>query len=269
MIKKKLLLSISAMLLLFGISFYSGCGSDDSTTGPPAASGWPPVFNFKTGQTFVYRNDSIANVLGVTTVIPTKKRSTDIVLAQQFFGGQNCYPFAGSTVDTGTGQSTPDLYYVYYTGGKYYQYGIRKLIDTTQPATWDLVGDFNVARKTTYAIGNINYTVNLPGFPNTNFTGPLTGQIADSTTFNTVSPFNETIHCYRIELNAKLSASVSGIPITGDVYIDYYLGYSSTDFPTNPSGMVALKLRPFAFNVAGTPQLYEPGYLRELRSHNP
>ena len=63
-----------------------------------------------------------------------------------------------------------------------------------------------------------------------------------------------------IKLNAKLSASVSGIPITGDVYIDYYLGYSSTDFPTNPSGMVALKLRPFAFNVAGTPQLYEPGY---------
>jgi len=273
---KQIKTKISFLLISFAImsAFFASCGGDDSTTGT-TSGGWPPAFNFKTGQTFVYNNDSIANPNGVQQIIHTAKLSTDIVQAQTTIGGQLCYPFLGSTVDTiiGPPSTVPDVYNVYYDPtGRYYHYGIRQLINPSQPATWDLIGDFSVARGTSYTIGTISYSVPLPPpYNNILFSGPLSGVIKneDSTTILTKS--GETIYCYKIEMSANISGSYNSLPVTATIFLDYYVGYTTSQFPTNPAGLVRLNLKPFTFSVSGiaVPALSEPGYDRYLKSHNP
>src|SRR5258706_12507676 len=96
-------------------------------------------------------------------------------------GGQLCYPVGGNSVDTAHGMSlTPEIYYVRYDAGKFYQYGVRNLINPGQPLTWDIVGDFTVSRGSSYHIADISYSYTVPGFGTVPFTGPLNGKIADS-----------------------------------------------------------------------------------------
>lgn len=250
-------------VLLF--TFIAGCGGDDSPV-TPSASGWPPDITMRPGQQLVYTNDSISSD---GTHHWTKRGSFDVVGAQITFGGQLCYPVGGNTIDSlHSNTPTPEIFYVRYDAGKFYQYGIRNLINPGQPLTWDVVGDFTVSRGTSYHIADISYTYSLPGFPSANFTGPLSGKIADSTTIKTTS-IGESIYCYRVELNATVSAVVSGVTIAGNIFVDYYIGYTDASHPTNPAGLVELNAKPFSFTLNGTPSIPEPGYDRKLYSHNP
>jgi|GEM_PF-1278973 len=259
----KYLVSILSLMVILSVSLLNGCGTDDTSTSSNSAGGWPPTFTFKTGATFVYSTDSL---LAAGGSLPTHRISTDMVQNLTVISGQNCYPFLGTTVDSNTQQSTPDLYYVRYDpAGYYYQYGIKRLIDTNQSPTWDLIGDFTKTRKTTYTIGNINYTISLPGYGSVIFTGPLTGQIADSTTITTTGPTAQTIYCYRIEMNANVSGTYSGQPVDASIFLDYYVGYTVAA-SNNPVGLVELRSRPFAFNFAHVPVIYEPGFDRKLFS---
>src|SRR5437899_735577 len=140
-------ISILTLSVVFAFVLIIGCGTDDSSTNT-TTGGWPPNITIVAGTKFVYTTDTILPPPPGTPV-RQHKNSTDVVQAQTTIGGQLCFPFLGTTYDSITMQTIPDLYYVRYDpAGKYYQYGIRKLIDTTQPATWDLIGDFTVTRGT-------------------------------------------------------------------------------------------------------------------------
>src|SRR5205085_4469451 len=148
------------------------------------------------------------------------------------------------------------------TGGKFYQYGISKLINPLfGTSTWDLVGDFSVAMGNSWTVGTINYTVNVGGTPY-NFIGPLTSKVAEKTSIVTTGT-GQTVNCYRIELLAHVSATTNGITATADIYVDYYLGYASSS--ANPSGLLQAKLRPFNFIVSGIP-VPQNGDDRKLKS---
>jgi hypothetical protein len=244
------------------------CGEDSAPNngGTGGGGGWHPNLNFSQGQIFVYSNDSLHAQGGGHTF--TGVRTTSTIQAQTTYQGQQCYPVTGVNYDsTPPPTTTPDLpYWIRYdqSSGKLYQYGIQQLINPGLPGSWDVVGDFDVARGTEYNIASINYTVLIPGIGNVTFTGPLKGKIADSTTIQTTRTPPETIPCYRIELTASVTASGN---IGATVIIDYYIGYGTP--PNGVTGIVELKLRPFSFNVAGTPFIYEPGHDRKLYSHTP
>ena len=258
----KYLLSILPILIVLCSAALNGCGTD-TTTNSATTGGWPPTFTFKPGATFVYSTDSLTAAGGS---LPTHRISTDMVQNQTVISGQNCYPFLGATVDSNTHLSTPDLYYVRYDpAGYYYQYGIKRLIDTNQTPTWDLIGDFTKTRGTSYNVGTIDYTITLPPpYGALTFTGPLSGKIADSTTITVTGPSAQTIYCYRIELNANVSSTYSGQPVAASIFLDYYVGYTLAAYPNNPVGLVELKSRPFSFTFAGVPVLPEPGFDRKL-----
>jgi hypothetical protein len=261
--KKFRLLALLLFSCIIAAILIPACGEDSAPNngGTGGGGGWHPNLNFSQGQIFVYTNDSLHATGGGHTWTDVKTTST--IQAQTTYQGQQCYPVTGVNYDTNTSQTTPDVpYWIRYdqSSGKLYQYGIQQLINPGLPGSWDVVGDFDVARGTEYNIASINYTVNF-GLGDINFTGPLTGRIADSTTILTTGNPPQTIPCYWIELKASITGTPGNFSAT--VYIDYYLGYFS------PTGIVELKLRPFSFNVAGTPVVYEPGHDRKLYSHTP
>ncbi len=244
-----------------------GCGSDTTTNTTTGGGGWPPTFTYSPGGKFVYTTDSLTPS-GVP--IRLNRTSADTVQPETLFSGQRCYPFRGATHDVPTNQTTLDLYYVRYDpAGYYYQYGIKRLIDTNLTPSWDLIGDFTKARGTTYDVGNIDYSVIVAVYGLLHFTGTLKGSIVDSTSIQTTAPSPQTIYCYRIELHASVSAPASGSQLAADVYLDYYVGYTAAAYPNNPVGLVELKSRPFSFTFAGTPVLPEPGFDRKLFSYTP
>lgn len=262
--KKIKFLGLAAFTTLSAALFTIGCG-DDSGIINNNSTGWHPNLTFSPGQVFVYTVDSLT-----PTGVPIRKRvsSRNTLQAQTTYQGELCYPVLGVTYDSSTTPPTPipePPYWIRYdqTTGKYYQWGIRQLINITQPGSWDTVGNFDVGRGTSYFIGSINYTITIPGIGTVNFTGPLNGKIADSTTIQTTGN-GESIPCYRIELTASISGMISAGTVSTEIIFDYYLGYAS------PTGIVELKLRPFSFTVAGIPNLVpQPGFDRKLYSHTP
>ena len=261
--KFKILTSLVFIAIIAAILLTS-CGEDSAPTNTNTGSGWHPNLNFSVGQQFVYTNDSLHS--NGTTHNFTRRRTNSTIAAQVTYQGQVCYMVTGTTFDSTNNQSTPELpYYIRYeqNSGIYFQYGIRQLINPGLPGSWDTVGNFNVSRGSTYFISNINYSVPLPQpYGNVNFTGPLNGRIADSTSIQQWSN-NASIPCYRIELTASISGNSQLGTITANIIIDYYLGYGS------PTGIVEVKLRPFNFVVAGQVNVPQPGYDRKLYSHNP
>ncbi len=257
------------LILAFSLSFLFLSCSDDVTNsgngGTGTGSGWHPNLNFTPGQVFVYTNDSLHP--GGSGHTWTGVKTTSTLLPQTTYMGELCYPVTGVNYDTGTGLSTPDLpYWIRYdqNSGKFYQYGIQQLISPGSAGSWDLVGNFDAARGTSYLIANVSYPIPLPPpYGTINFTGPLNGKIADSTAIT--SGTNQSIPCYRIEMTASIAGSFSGLPIASTITVDYYLGWSS------PTGLVEIKLKPFGFTVQGIPvaALNQPGFDRKLYSHTP
>ena len=263
---KKLFIKILFLLTASLIVLYPGCGEDTiNNNGGTGSGGWHPNFNFVVNQRFVYTNDSLHPIPpGGTT--RTRKGTTLTINDTAFIAGQYCYPFIGNTYDTATNQNIVEQYYFRYdqAAGKYYQLGIRQLIDTTQPETWDLVGDFDLPRNTSYFIGTISYTIPLPPpFNNVVFSGPLNGKVLDSVLIQSTGNPPQQIPCYPIELKANISGTVSGQTITAEIILMYYLGYST------PTGIVELKLSPFSFYLLGNAILNEPGFDRKIFSHTP
>ena len=136
--------------------------------------------------------------------------------------------------------------------GKGYSYGFSQLFNPALTPKWDLLADFSVAFNTTWVIDNINVILTIPQ-GNINMTGPLTGQVVEETTIQTTGSPAETIHCYRIELNTTLSGTIVIAPVTytltTTLTMDYYLGYSSSQYPGNPSGVVRLTNRTFTMTT--------------------
>lgn len=270
--KKFRLLTLFLFVVIIAALLLTSCG-DDSTTnggGSGTTSGWHPNFNFSPGQVLVYSNDSLHATGGGHTW--TGVRTTSTVLAETNYpppSGPLCYPVTGVNYDsTPPPTTTPDVpYWIRYdqSAGKLYQYGIQQLINPGLPGTWDVVGNFDVARGTEYNIASIDYEVVVPGFGPIRFIGPLTGKVADSTTIQTTGNPPQTIPCYRIELKANVTGTPGNFGAT--VFIDYYIAYGTP--PNGVTGIVELKLRPFTFNVQGVPVSYQPGRDRKLFSHTP
>jgi hypothetical protein len=252
---------------LFTALLFLSCSDDGTTPGgsTPTGGGWHPNLTFSPGQNFVYTTDSLTPT---GTPIRKRTRTSDTIKAQITYQGQLCYPVSGSTYDSVTQQITPEIYWIRYdqSSGKYYQYGIQQLINPGLPGSWDVVGNFDAARGSSYDIATVNYTIPLPQpYGSINFTGPLKGKVADSTTIQTTGTPTQSIKCYRIELTAEITGMYGSIPITATIIVDYYLGF---DVPT---GIVEIKSRPFAFKIYGIPiqGLEQPGFDRKLFSHNP
>ena len=256
---------LTSAIIFFSI-FFITCGSDTPTSNNNTGGGTVgpyPRFNLRTGSTFIYTNDSLPNG---GSPIRTRIITNDSILTPVTLAGFLCFPIRSTSVDTVTNQTQIDTAFVRYdsTGGKFYQYGIRKLIDTTQPGTWDLVADFSVPRTTEWLVANIVYTYTIPGFGTVTFSGPLKGKVADSTTIQTTSNPPQTIHCYKIQLTATLSGSLF-VTISTTIVIDYYLAFTAVG---NPTGLARLWLNPFTFtttpNIGSFPY---PGFDRILRNY--
>jgi len=258
MINRKLFLF---MVLLASVlsQLLTGCSdSGQSPTTPGGGAGSIPIMRIHQGSRYTYTNDSLINNNSIIDTQRTRIGTFDNVFDIVTIENQSCFRILSTSYDTNTTLITRDTMFVRYdsTAGKVYQYGVKRLINPLQPPSWDLVADFSVARGTTWSIGDINASINVPGFGNVDFSGPLTGKVADSTNVNTTATPSAAIHCYRIELNTNISGTVIGQTVTASIFIDYYLGYYSDQFPNNPSGIIRITFRPFSFNVLGTPVLY-------------
>ncbi len=212
----------------------------------------------KPGSTFIFTYDSLTS----SQTIRLNRRSHDVIWPLTTLAGQLCYPIYSITTDTVAYTTTYDTLYVRYdsSAGKYYQYGIQKFINPMlQNATWDLVADFSVSMGTIWTVGQVNYNVTI-GSNTYTFTGPLTAKVAEQTSIQTTGSPSKSVNCYRIELHASVSSGSSNV--TADIYVDYYLGYSSS--ATNPAGIVEVKIRPFSFLLSGQPFYAEPGDDRKL-----
>ena len=255
---KKQFIFAAIMMAVLCISYY-GCGTDTTTNTTPST---PPSIRMKQGSTYDFTYDSLTT----SQTIRLPRKSHDVVQSQVVFSGKTCFPVISTTTDTVTHNlfSTDTSYYSYdSSGGKFYQYGISKLINPAfGTATWDLVADFTVAQGTSWTVGTVNYIVNIGGMPYT-FTGPLTSKVAEKTTIQTTSNPSVSIDCYRCELYAHIVSSGT-ITVSADVYVEYYIGYAST--AANPSGLVEVKLMPFAFVAGGSTLVTEPGDDRKLQS---
>ncbi|MBZ0203468.1 MAG: hypothetical protein IT281_08930 [Ignavibacteria bacterium] len=219
---------------------YIGCGED--STGPGTTTGTPPTINMKVNSFYAFTNDSLDT--NGTTVRPTKIKTYQTYLAQgTFFGQSNAFMIRSESKDTSLPPPNTisiDTFYVRYDGGKFYQYGMLRLIDSTQSPTWDMVADFNKAIGVQWDIATIN--TNVGGFA---VTSVVKGKIAEKSSFTT-NVLGNSINCYRIEIEAQVSTLGTS---AGSIFVDYYIGYS--DPATNPSGMVRIKLRPIKLSAFG------------------
>lgn len=256
---------LTLFIIVFTSLFTIGCGDDGGTTpnNPSGGGGYHPAINFSVGQTFIYSNDSILPSGGH---VWTGVRITDIIQAQTTVEGKLCYPVFSTSFDSTNSQTSNVTYFLYYnqSEGIFYQYGLGTIINPSQTPTWDPVGNFEAARGTEYNVSTVNYTTTITGIGTVTFTGPLTGKVADSTTITTTGPIPRVVPCYKIELKAPVSGTVSGQAVTTTIFVDYYIGYGS------PTGIVEISLKPFSFTVGPLPNVApQPGYDHKLYSYNP
>lgn len=233
----------SIILLTAAMVYVWGCG-DDTTTGGPGTGGTAPTLNMRVGSIYAFTNDSLDT--NGTTVRQTSIKTYQSFLAEgTFFGQTNAFQIRSETKDTGVSPQVTisiDTFYVRYDGTKFYQYGMLRLIDSTQPLSWDLVADFSKATGVQWDVATINTTIGGIAV-----TAIVKGKIAEQVPFTT-NGTGISINNYRIEIEAAVSSSLGSL---GSIFVDYYIGYA--DPSTNPSGMVRVKLRPIRLSVLGVP----------------
>lgn len=227
------LVSIS---ILFCCFYLMGCG-DDSTS--PATKTYPNI-QMKSGAVYTYNNDTISQD---GTYHGTTLLTNDVFQPNDTsFNGKSCFPVNSITKDTLSHQqirSAYDYYSYNQTEGKFYQYGARRIIDSSQAKTWDLVADFTQSSGTEISL----YTLtNLFG---KGLTANVYSKVASDTVLTTIGSL-VTINCYRVTLRADIQLGGSSV---GNVYIDYYIGYNTATNTSNPCGRVRTKIYPV--NLSG------------------
>lgn len=233
---------ISALLAVF----YTGCDDSGVAPSPGTQEGPKPNIQFVPLSTFTYHYSTI-NQSGQER--DTTWRSIDVVQNQTQYQGMWCYPIVSTTVDSLNPSNPPPIpplqtIYVSYdtTTYKLYQYGVKKLFDPSQAGSWDLVADFSVPLGTSVPLFTIT---NLLGQPS--LTADVSSMVQKDTIINT---FNTgfAISCYKVAVVADIK--LSGTPI-GKAYLDYFVGYTPSSNPSNPSGRINVKIYPV--NISGFP----------------
>jgi hypothetical protein len=233
---------LSAFIIMTAAVMFWGCGEDTPTGNNNGGGGSPPAINMKVNSFYAFTNDSLDT--NGTTVRHTRLMTYQTFLAQgTFFSQPNAFQIRSETRDTVSNSLVgTDTFYVRYDGTRFYQYGLLRLIDSTQPPSWDLVADFSKPVGEQWSVATINTTIG--GFA---VTAVVKGKIADQIAFTTNNT-NITINNYRIEIEAAVSTAAGSL---GSIFVDYHIGYS--DPTTNPAGMVRVKLRPVKLALLGIP----------------
>lgn len=246
---------IFSLLIASVLTLGIGCGSDTPTNTGGTGGGHPNI-SMKVGSTFHFDNDTISTTNGnfyrTSAVTDETIDSTGT-----FFDSTNSYRVYSVTRDSITHLPIKSEYlYAKYNSntGKFYQYGALAMIDSNQAKTWDLLADFSVASGTQWFIATLN-KLNGMAF----LKADVNGKVAADTTLICTSG---SVKCYRIELNAAIQAY--GQPV-GNIIIDYFIGYTPSSAPSNPSGVVAVKLRPIS--IAITPPITLHGLYQRLISY--
>jgi hypothetical protein len=224
-------------LFLLSAAFFAGC--DDSGVVPknPPAGSYPDI-QFKPGAVYYFVTDTISQngqYWGLRWL------TTETIMASTTYQGRSCFPVNSVTRDTVLGvtiRSSTEYYSYSQSEGKFYQWGAKKLIDTTQAASWDLVADFTQPLGTEIALYTIS---NLFGQPTAS--ANVKSRVVIDTVVVTIAS-GVTVHCYRVSLRAEIVVSTI---VIGNAYIDYYIGYASSS--TNPSGRVRTKFYPLNLAV--------------------
>jgi hypothetical protein len=240
--RKREVLIILLAVIITGIAFWN-CSENPTNPSSQCGSSLRPNINIKVGAVYRYTNDSLSASDSNRTRIIT----TNSALSKgTFYGQNNAVQVYSVSRDTVNNQPVyQDTIYVKYdsSGGIFYQYGLVRMLDTTQAATWDKVADFCVPMGTQYQIASFDT------YFGTLLHVDLKGKVAAETSIQTTGSPPQSILCYRIEMTAVVTAS--GLPVT-TIYVYYYLGYSPASSPGNPSGMVKLRMEPFS--VYGNPR---------------
>lgn len=234
----------SFLILAAAMVYIYGCGDDAVNNNNNGGTGSTPTINMRVGSIYVFTNDSLDT--NGTTVTPTRIKTYQSFLAEgTFFGQPNAFQIRSESRDTVANPQliiSIDTFYVRYDGTRFYQYGMLRLIDSTQPLSWDLVADFSKAIGVQWDVATINTTIGGIAV-----TAIVKGKIAEQTPFTT-NTTGLSINNYRIEIEAAVTSPIGSL---GSIFVDYYIGYA--DPATNPSGMVRVKLRPIKLTALGVP----------------
>jgi hypothetical protein len=242
---KKLLIIPAVISALLAVSLI---GCDDSGNAPTEPTAGNPNIEFKTGAVYYYGTDSISTN---GTQHPTTWSTRDEVMAATSFNGKNCYPINSVTTDTVIHQTiqSSTLYVSYDSqSGIFYQWGIKKIFDPSQTETWDEVADFSQPLGTTVSLFTITNLFNQPLL-----SADVSSTVKYDTTFTTTGSA-VGVSCYKVAVVADVK--LSGISV-GNVYLDYYIGYTPSSNTANPSGRIRVKLFPISlpgFNFDGVDQ---------------
>lgn len=231
---------ISAMLAI------SLTGCDDSGTSPETpAEGPKPNIEFRPGSRFIYHYSTISQN---GQQHDTTWLTTDVVQNQTMYAGWTCYPIVSTTMDTSTNPPLPianQTFYVTYDNAtyKFYQYGVKKIFDPSQMATWDLVADFSQPIGASIHILTLDSLLGNP-----NLSADVSSRVVKDTVINTYNPPGIGVNCYKVAIIGDVKLATVTI---GNVYLDYYIGYTPPSSPSNPSGRISIKLYPV--NISGYP----------------
>ncbi|MCC6865153.1 MAG: hypothetical protein IT280_03230 [Ignavibacteria bacterium] len=227
----------SIFILTAVMIYLYGCG-DDSTTN--TGGGDKPNIDFKTGSVFTFTFDTLSRING-SSVRLTNMSSRDSIETSIPIGSNTAYRIVSRTDSASVISYDTALVYYDAGAGKYYQYGIARLINPSVTPTWDLIGDFSLPNGTSWQIALNPDSLLINGFY---IKVALSAKVVGATSFQTTGSPTRDVNCYQIEFKADLT--YLGLAL-GSIYFDYYLGYNNGT--TNTSGIVRLKLRPINLGI--------------------
>ena len=242
--------TLSLLFLLFAFLaaiYFLSCGNDNSVT---SSSGNYPNIQMKAGSLYFYSNDSISQS-GLNK--QTTWRTKDSVWASTTYpasGGKNCFPIFSLTQDTINPNPlfwitiTSQMIYISYDAstGQFYQWSIKRIFDTTQAPSWDLIADFSKSIGTSVPVFTLNSL-----FGNSLLSANVSSKVAADTVLKTQT--NVSVNCYRVELTANIY--VGGSLQVGTARVDYYIGYTPSSNASNPSGRIRFKFYPLNLSSYG------------------
>jgi hypothetical protein len=234
-----LLFLLSAFLAAI---YFLSCGNDNTVTG---SSGSYPNIQMKAGSVYYYGTDSISQN---GTYHNTNWRTKDSIWASTTFNGKNCFPIFSLTQDTLPSPPWPtitsQMIYISYdaSSGIFYQWAIKRIFDTTQAASWDEITDFSKSIGTSVPVFTLNSL-----FGNSLLSANVSSKVAVDTVL--VTHTNSSVNCYRVELTAIIL--VGGQLQVGTARVDYYIGYTPSNNPSNPSGRIRFKFYPLNLSNYG------------------
>lgn len=227
----------SALIMISAFVMLWGCG-DDSTTNPVV--GEKPNIDLKTGSSFTFTFDTLSRVNG-TAVRLTQMTSRDSITTSFPVGTNTAYSIISRTDSAGIISWDTALVYYDAGAGKFYQYGISRLINPLATPNWDLVADFSVSNGTSWSVPLNPDSVTINGFT---VKIVLSAKVVGTTTFQSTGLPTRDVNCYQVEFKADLTYLT--LPV-GSIYFDYYIGYNNGT--VNTSGIVRLTLRPVNIGI--------------------